>query len=62
LWSSRRSRAIAGSAAGASRGPGWHVGAGAVKLIALYRRSAHREVEPFNDEPYAQHWFEKRLS
>jgi len=32
------------------------------EAIALYRRSGYREVEPFNDEPYAQHWFEKRLS
>ena len=21
----------------------------------------YREVPPFNDEPYATHWFEKRL-
>src|SRR5262249_17590450 len=26
---------------------------------ALYRRSGYLEVEPFNDEPYARHWFEK---
>jgi DNA-binding MarR family transcriptional regulator len=26
---------------------------------ALYRRSGYREVAPFNDEPYAHHWFEK---
>ena len=32
------------------------------EAIALYRRSGYREVEPFNDEPYAQHWFEKRLA
>ena len=45
-------------------------GAGAVQLdtngnlreaIAMYRSSGYREVEPFNDEPYADHWFEKRL-
>jgi GNAT superfamily N-acetyltransferase len=30
--------------------------------IALYRRSGYAEVEAFNDEPYAHHWFEKRLS
>jgi DNA-binding MarR family transcriptional regulator/GNAT superfamily N-acetyltransferase len=29
---------------------------------ALYRGSGYREVEPFNDEPYAHHWFEKFLS
>src|SRR5262249_56345717 len=26
---------------------------------ALYRRCGYREVAPFNDEPYAHHWFEK---
>lgn len=29
---------------------------------ALYRRQGYREVAPFNNEPYAHHWFEKRLS
>jgi len=29
---------------------------------ALYRRHGYREVPAFNDEPYAHHWFEKRLS
>ena len=29
---------------------------------ALYRTSGYREVKPFNDEPYAHHWFAKRLS
>jgi DNA-binding MarR family transcriptional regulator/GNAT superfamily N-acetyltransferase len=28
---------------------------------ALYRRSGYTEVQPFNDERYAHHWFEKRL-
>lgn len=28
---------------------------------ALYRQEDYREVERFNDEPYAHHWFEKRL-
>jgi DNA-binding MarR family transcriptional regulator/N-acetylglutamate synthase-like GNAT family acetyltransferase len=28
---------------------------------ALYRASGYREVKPFNEEPYAHHWFEKRL-
>lgn len=27
---------------------------------ALYRRNGYREVPAFNDEPYADHWFEKR--
>lgn len=26
----------------------------------LYRESGYAEVPPFNDEPYAHHWFEKR--
>lgn len=26
---------------------------------ALYRQCGYREVAPFNDEPYAHHWFEK---
>jgi DNA-binding MarR family transcriptional regulator/GNAT superfamily N-acetyltransferase len=29
---------------------------------ALYRRSGYREVPAFNTEPYAHHWFEKRIS
>jgi GNAT superfamily N-acetyltransferase len=33
-----------------------------VEAIALYRRSGYREVDAFNDEPYAHHWFEKRLT
>jgi GNAT superfamily N-acetyltransferase len=28
---------------------------------ALYRREGYEEVAPFNAEPYAHHWFEKRL-
>jgi|SRR5262245_1353826 len=32
------------------------------EAIALYRSSGYVEVEAFNDEPYAAHWFEKRLS
>jgi GNAT superfamily N-acetyltransferase len=27
----------------------------------LYRKSGYHEIERFNDEPYAHHWFEKRL-
>lgn len=27
----------------------------------LYRSSGYLEIEPFNDEFYADHWFEKRL-
>ncbi len=45
-------------------------GAGVVRLetnktlteaISLYRSSGYREVDAFNDEPYAHHWFEKQL-
>lgn len=32
------------------------------EAIALYRSAGYRAVEPFNDEPYAHHWFEKRLA
>jgi hypothetical protein len=27
----------------------------------MYRSSGYVEVSPFNDEVYADHWFEKRL-
>ena len=32
------------------------------EAIGLYRTAGYREVEAFNDEPYAHHWFEKRLN
>jgi ribosomal protein S18 acetylase RimI-like enzyme len=32
------------------------------EAIQLYRSSGYREVNAFNDEPYAHHWFEKHLS
>ena len=31
------------------------------EAIAMYRSSGYRQVEAFNDEPYADLWFEKRL-
>src|SRR5439155_191492 len=31
------------------------------EAIALYRSAGFREVAAFNDDPYAHHWFEKRL-
>jgi DNA-binding MarR family transcriptional regulator/GNAT superfamily N-acetyltransferase len=31
------------------------------EAIALYRSAGYVEVAPFNAEPYAHHWFEKRL-
>jgi DNA-binding MarR family transcriptional regulator/ribosomal protein S18 acetylase RimI-like enzyme len=31
------------------------------EAIRLYRSAGYTEVAAFNDEPYADHWFEKRL-
>jgi len=31
------------------------------EAIRMYQTSGYREVAPFNDEPYADHWFEKAL-
>jgi DNA-binding MarR family transcriptional regulator/GNAT superfamily N-acetyltransferase len=31
------------------------------EALALYRSAGWVEVAPFNDEPFADHWFEKRL-
>jgi ribosomal protein S18 acetylase RimI-like enzyme len=31
------------------------------EAIALYRSAGYVEVEPFNDDPYAEAWFEKPL-
>ena len=33
-----------------------------VEAVRLYRRAGYAEVAPFNDEPYAHHWFEKHLA
>ena len=32
------------------------------EAIGLYRSAGYTEIEPFNDEPYAHHWFEKQLA
>ncbi|HYR09587.1 MAG TPA: hypothetical protein VEQ60_17565, partial [Longimicrobium sp.] len=32
------------------------------EAIHLYRSSGYVEVAPFNDEPYAHHWFQKQLA
>lgn len=32
------------------------------EAINLYRSSGYHEVSAFNDEPFAHHWFEKRLN
>jgi GNAT superfamily N-acetyltransferase len=31
------------------------------EAISLYRSAGYVEVAPFNDEPYAHHWFAKRI-
>ena len=31
------------------------------EAISLYRWTGYTEVAAFNDEPYADHWFEKHL-
>src|SRR5215469_8804858 len=32
------------------------------EALRLYRESGYREIARYNDNPYAQHWFEKSLS
>jgi GNAT superfamily N-acetyltransferase len=32
-----------------------------IEAITMYRSAGFREVDPFNDEPYAHHWFEKKI-
>ena len=32
-----------------------------VEAIEMYRSAGYVEVPAFNDEPFAHHWFEKRL-
>jgi DNA-binding MarR family transcriptional regulator/GNAT superfamily N-acetyltransferase len=32
-----------------------------IEAIAMYRSAGYVEVPAFNDEPFAHHWFEKRL-
>ncbi len=31
------------------------------EAIAMYRKLGYTEIEAFNDEPYAHHWFQKDL-
>ena len=31
------------------------------EAIAMYRRAGYTEITRYNDEPFADHWFEKRL-
>lgn len=32
-----------------------------VDAVRLYRRAGYREIARYNDNPYPDHWFEKRL-
>lgn len=32
-----------------------------IEAIAMYRAAGYQEVDPFNDEPYVHHWFEKHV-
>ncbi|MET8832557.1 helix-turn-helix domain-containing GNAT family N-acetyltransferase [Micromonospora sp. NPDC004540] len=32
------------------------------EAIAMYRAAGYQEIAPYNDEPYAHHWFEKPLA
>jgi ribosomal protein S18 acetylase RimI-like enzyme len=32
------------------------------EAVALYRRRGYREIAPFNEERFADHWFEKDLA
>jgi GNAT superfamily N-acetyltransferase len=32
------------------------------EAISLYRSAGFREIDAYNDEPYAHHWFEKDLA
>jgi GNAT superfamily N-acetyltransferase len=32
-----------------------------VEAIAMYRSAGYEEVPPFNEEPFAHHWFQKSL-
>jgi hypothetical protein len=29
---------------------------------AMYLRNGYREIPAYNDNPYAHHWFEKRIA
>jgi len=57
LLASLEAHAVAGGAQAARLETNRTLG----EAISLYRSAGYREVEPFNDEPYADHWFEKTL-
>ncbi len=48
--------------AGGSRVAHIETSAVSTEALSLYRSSGWLEVQQFNDEPFADHWFEKRLS
>lgn len=58
LLAELEARALAGGAAVVRL----ETNAALTEAIAMYRSAGYREVPAFNDEPYAHHWFEKRLS
>lgn len=70
---SRRPRVASASAPSSSRissgvrsttaqpGCGWPPAGDLTEARAVYGRLGYHEVEPFNDEPYAEHWFGKAL-
>ncbi|MBO0883679.1 MAG: GNAT family N-acetyltransferase, partial [Mycobacterium sp.] len=31
------------------------------EAVGMYRASGYREIDAYDDNPYAYHWFEKRL-
>ncbi len=47
--------------AGGSSGVQLETNRSLTEAIAMYRSAGYHEVEPFNDEPYGDHWFEKRF-
>ena len=49
------------AAAGGARVVRLETGGVLTEAIALYRSTGWVEVAPFNDEPFADHWFEKQL-
>jgi ribosomal protein S18 acetylase RimI-like enzyme len=50
------------AAASGTRGVRLETNQTLTEAISMYRSAGYVEVEPFNDEPYAHHWFEKRLA
>lgn len=50
------------AAAGGSRAVRLDTNGSLREAINLYRSSGYREIDAFNDERYAHHWFEKRVS